>query len=109
MITVDASEIKEEINSISDFLKLRTAMSIDIKGGKLLLHLEDKTVSGRDVKTYVKRFLHRRGLSKIYRVTEDKDTLRISKRKDARRHQTERRGTGPSSYQTVPYYFPNHP
>ena len=109
MITVDASELKEEIDSLSNFLKLRTDMSIDCKGGKLVLQSGNRMVCGRDVKTYVKRFLHKRGLSEFYRATEEKDTIRITRKKHERRRLSDRKGINPSSYQTVPYFFPNHP
>jgi len=78
--------------------------------GVLVVDPMEKTISPREVKTYVKRFLHRKGLSETYRVTEEHGVVRITKRKHKVKRKVEKKGMmPPSSYDTLPYYFPSHP
>jgi len=66
-------------------------------------------MSQRDVKTYVKRFPHRKDLSETYRVTEEHGVARITKRKHKVKRKVEKKGLiPPSPYDTLPYYFPSH-
>jgi hypothetical protein len=56
----------------------------------------------------VKQFLHHKGLSETYRVTEEHGVVRITKRKHKERKAKEK-NTPPSPYDTLPYFFPAHP
>jgi len=109
LITIDTSELESERNSLSDFLKLKIRASITAKGKVLVLDLGEEMLSSRNIKTLVKRFLYHKGLSQVYRVTEEKGVIKIAKRKDAKKRRPEKKGTPPSPYDTLPYLFPNHP
>lgn len=71
MITIDISELKSERDNLSNFLKLKLRASIIVRDRSLVINSEE-VLSSRDVKAFVKRFLHHRGLSEIYRVIEEK-------------------------------------
>ena len=109
MITINVKDLKEESRSLSEYLRSEIPGQMDAKGGNLLLEPKEKVTSTKAVKMLVKRFLHRKGLSEVYRVTEERNVIRITKRKNRQNRSAERKGVGPSSYQTVPFYFPNPP
>jgi hypothetical protein len=101
-------ELGNERRNLSIFLKSKIQASITIKNKMLVLDPKEKTVSPKDVKTHVKQFLHHEGLSETYRVIEEHGSVRITKRKHLVRR-TEKKGTPPSPYDTLPYFFPAHP
>jgi hypothetical protein len=103
------SEIKEERNYLTDFLKTRIQVSIAVKGESLVLDAEEEKLLTKNVKVFVKRFLHQRGLSEAYRVIEEREVIRVAKRKHREERRVRDKGTEPSSYDTLPYYFPNRP
>ena len=109
LVTVDLGELDNEYSRLYAFLKSKIQGPITKKGELPIVVSMEKTVSPRDVKTYVKRFLHREGLSETYRVTEEQGIVRIIKRKRRGGRKTERREIPPSPYDTLPYYFPAHP
>ncbi|MDQ1280499.1 MAG: hypothetical protein QG670_1762 [Thermoproteota archaeon] len=111
LITIDISELENGRNGLSDFLRSRIHASITIKGKTLFLDLSEEKLSPRDVKTLVKSFLHREGLSEIYKVNEEKEVVKIFKRGNGgeRERRPKTKGTPPSSYDTLPYFFPNRP
>ena len=109
LISIDTGELGSERNSLSDFLKSKIQASITAKGKVLILDSGEETLSSRNIKTLVKRFLHHKGLSEVYRVTEEKGLVKITKRKDEKKRRSEKKGTTPSSYDTLPYFFPNRP
>jgi len=108
LITVDLGELKSMRRELSDFLRSKTRVSIAAKRNTLLLRSGEEKLSPREVKAYVKRFLHRKGLSETYRVTEEHRVVRIVKRRHGKK-QVREKGTPPSSYDTLPYYFPVRP
>ena len=109
MITIDASELGSRRSDLADFLKSKTRAQVTSKGGSLILDLGEETASPRGVKMLVKRFLHQRGLSESYRVLEERRVVRITKLRSKEKPSTKNRGTGASSYNTVPFFFPNPP
>lgn len=109
LITVYMGELKNERRRLSVFLKSRFQVPIIMKDEVLVVDPNGEAVSPREVKTYVKRFLHHKGLSETFRVTEEHGAVRITKRKHRKSRKTKRRGLTPSPYDTLPYYFPSHP
>jgi hypothetical protein len=108
LITIDIGELKSERDDLSEFLKSKLRASIITKENILVINSE-KVFSSKDAKTFVKRFLHHKGLSKNYRVIEEKELVRITERKNVGKRKAEKKGTEPSSYDTLPYFFPNRP
>ena len=76
-ITIDMSELKVERNNLSSFLESKTQVPITIEGKMLIIDSKEETLSTRNVKTYVKRFLYHRGLYENYRVTEEHDASEL--------------------------------
>ena len=109
MITIDVSEMKDERDRLAEFLRTKLSAPVEVKGKTLILKPVSPVSTAGDLKTLVKRFLHQRGLSESCRVTLEGDVLRVSRRKHSEGRRSEPKGTGPSSYSTVPYYFPNPP
>ncbi len=105
MIKIDVSELKDERENLSEFLAAKISVSVVSKGTTLLFDKEE--LSARNLKTFVKKFLHVRNLSESYRVVEEEKTIRIVRRKSKGKHGTEKKGTTPSPYSTLPYFFPS--
>src|SRR5438309_624610 len=74
-----ASDIKDGREELQSFLEPRVGMKPSVSGGDL--EMEDsairKGVKPRQVKTYVKRFLHQKGLRKTFRVLVNGSQLTI--------------------------------
>lgn len=109
MIIIDFSEIKNEKGNLSDFLKSKIQVSIAVNGDSLVLDAGEEKLPKRSVKILLKKFLHQRGLEEAYRVIQEKEVARIVKRKHRGKQNTGKKGTPPSPYDTLPYYFPNRP
>lgn len=110
LITVDVGKLKNERQYLFIFLKSKIQVPITAMDEVLVIDPREKTTSPKDVKTYVKRFLHHKGLSETYGVTEEHGVVRITKRKHKVKRKVEKKGmTPPSPYDTLPYYFPSHP
>jgi hypothetical protein len=101
-------ELEHEHQSLSAFLESKIQVSITVKKAVLILDSKEKKVLPKEVKMLVKRFLHREGLYETYRVTEENEVVRIIKREHKVRKAKEK-GTPPSPYDTLPYFFPAHP
>lgn len=106
MITIDISELESERENLFDFLKPKIRASITASGKILTIDPREETLTSKDIKTFVKRFLHHRSLSELYKVTEEKEVVRIVKIKKRKGRRSEKKGREPSSYDTLPYFFP---
>jgi len=110
LIVIEMEEIKTEAGEFSIFLKQKLHIEITVHSSRLILDEGGKELAIKVVKAYAKRFLHSRGISELYRVTESGGVIRFVKRskdRNARKHGKE--GMKPSSYTTLPYYYPNYP
>lgn len=109
MITIDLSQIKNEKGSLSDFLKSKIQVIITVKGDSLVLDTGEDKLPIKSVKMLLKKFLHQKGLEETYRVIEEKEVARIVKQKHREKQNIRKKGTPPSPYDTLPYFFPNRP
>lgn len=105
MISIDLSGLENERNDLLKFLESKTKSSITIKGRLLLFEPGEKTLSPGEIKTLVKRFLHHKGLSDSFRVTEEKGAIKISKLKERKEEKREPKSSPPSPSETLPYFF----
>ena len=105
LIKIDVSGLKDERENLSEFLASRINVSVVSKGTTLLFNKEE--LSARNLKTFVKKFLHVKNLSESYRVVEEEKTIRIVRRKSTGKHGSKKKGTKPSPYSTLPYFFPS--
>lgn len=106
MITVDVSDLKKEVNALAEFLQSKLQASIMIKGKMLVIEDSKAPTRTRDVKMYLKRFLHHRGFSEEYRVTVNRSLVRVLKVKTRKRPKERREGTVPHPADTMPWYYP---
>jgi hypothetical protein len=107
MISIEVHEINNEQRALSNFLKSAIQVSVAVKGNALVLDTGQEKLPTRSVKTLVKKFLHQRGLEDTYRVIKEKEIFRIVKRKHGEKPHHHKKGTPPSSYNTLPYLFTN--
>ena len=105
---IDMGELKSERDGLSEFLKSKFQASI-IAEDKMLVITSEETLSTKNMKEYIKRFLHYKGLTEIYRVIEEKEVIKITKHKKVRKQKPEKKGIEPTSYDMLPYFFPNRP
>jgi hypothetical protein len=104
-ITIDMREPESERSNLSTFLESKIHAQISMEDKKLVVDSGKEALSPRDVKTYVKRFLHSKGLSETYRVTEEHSVVRVTKREHEPNKKVKTK-TPPNPHQTMPYYFP---
>jgi len=107
-MTVDLSQIKNEKNSISDFLRSRAKVTITTRGDFLVLDFGEEKLP-KKVIMLLKKFLHQKSLEETYRVIVEKEAAKIVKQKHEKRQNTGKKVTSPSPYDKLPYYFPNRP
>ena len=70
---------KDNGDELAEFLEPRLGAKLDVSGGELTVDDDSvkKTVNARHVKTYVKRFLWKKGERKNYRVLVEGKELRL--------------------------------
>ena len=107
MIIIEISEINNEKSNLSNFLKSTIQVSIAVKGDSLVLDAGKEKLPTSSVKRLLKKFLHQRGLEDTYRVIKEKEIIQIVKRKHSEKQHSRKKATPPSSYNTLPYFFPN--
>lgn len=105
MITVDASALKEEVNTLTEFLQSKLQTSITMKGKTLLIDDSSAPIKTKDVKMHLNRFIHKRGFSKEYRVTVNRSLIIIVKHhKKPTTHRD--KSVPPHPADTMPWFFP---
>ena len=85
-VKVNASKIKGEEKNITTqlatFLKEKTGGEVSDDGGKIIVKTDAVGVKKSYVKVMVKKFLHKKDLTDIYRVVAgEEETLVINERK----------------------------
>ena len=81
LISIDVSELKVEENSFKDFLEEKLNVKIDFDGKIMKINAEKGVPSYSNVKDYIKRFIYRKGLSAAYKMRNEKDAIKIVKKK----------------------------
>ena len=109
LIKIDLGDLEKEVLYLSTFIESKNSFSVTVMGKELIIDSGKEVPSARKVKELVKQFLHHKGLSESYRVIEENEVVRITKRKQEGKLKTRKKGNKPSSYDTLPYFFPNRP
>jgi hypothetical protein len=83
MVEVDIAELEgEEKDGLGSFIESKLAVKMERKGDTV--SFEDKSerthVSGPEIRTYLKRYLHKHGLKKEFRLLSEDGTLKFVKR-----------------------------
>ncbi|MFQ6134813.1 MAG: hypothetical protein ACE5KU_03230 [Nitrososphaerales archaeon] len=72
MVQINLGKLKDRGDDIVSLLEEKLGVSPVLEGGKVLLEDEDNPVRMKDVKTYLKKYLHREGLRKDTRILVEK-------------------------------------
>ena len=107
LITVDIGELKKESENLRAFMQSEISAPMTVRGKILSIDSPKGSISPRNVKTLVKRFLHKIGWSEAYRVTEENAHITVRKREKERLTNNSRTGEKPSAHQRLPYFFPS--
>lgn len=68
MVQVVLGKLKDRGKDIAALLESKIGVSPVVEGDKITFEGGEKPVRVRDVKTYLKRFLHREGLKRDFRL-----------------------------------------
>ena len=83
MVSINIDELKDEVSGLQEFLekKLNVEVKVDDKAKVMNVGSEEEKLSRGKVKDYVERFIYRKGLSDTYKVSSQKDELKVVKKK----------------------------
>jgi hypothetical protein len=80
MVQIVLSEFRDKSDDIVKFLQDKLKTNVSVEGNRITV--EEKTeVNKNKVKTYLKRFLHREGVRKNYKINIEKDEIKITVKK----------------------------
>ena len=80
MVYVDVDELKDERSSLQEFIEKKLNVKVKVED-KVMNFVSEGEMSRGNVKDYVERFFHRKGLSDTYAVKSQKDEIKIVKKK----------------------------
>lgn len=79
LVQINLGKLKDRGEDIASLLEKKLGVSPVLEGGKVLLEDEDNPVRMKDVKTYLKKYLHREGLRKDTRILVEKGEVNLVK------------------------------
>jgi len=95
-LTVDLGELKDERESLSNFLCSKLKVDVTPSGNKVLVDSEN--LSSKELKRLVSKFVYRRNLMNKYWVELKSGGVKINKFKRAEKHEKRKeKGTPPST------------
>jgi hypothetical protein len=106
LVILDLGDLKKEKHALAEFLQSKLQMPVKIKGNILVLGDEESKTRKNDVKVYIKTYLHQRGYSKMYRVTVNRQQVRLTKTDLQKRRKAPKEGLTPHPADTMPWYYP---
>jgi hypothetical protein len=101
--------MKQETDDLSTFLPSRLQVILTVRGDVFVLDTGDEKLPLQRVKMLLKKFLHQQNLEAMYKVMGEQEAARIVKQKRGQKQKVGKKGTAPSPYDTLPYFFPNRP
>lgn len=81
MVNIEITVLKDEAGELQEFLKNKLGVEVKSDGKVISVGLEEDKISRGKVKEYVERFFYRKDLSKTYLIRNDKDLIKIIKKK----------------------------
>ena len=81
MVNIEITVLKDEVNELQEFLKNKLGVEVKSDGKVISVGLEKDKISRGKVKEYVERFFDRKNLSTTYLIRNDKDLIKIIKKK----------------------------
>ncbi len=77
MVKINLGKLKNKESDVRAFLQEKLGVEPTVEGGSITVGDEDHPVKVGDVKTYLKRYVHREGLKKEARVLVEKGEVKI--------------------------------
>ena len=94
-LKVDLGELKDEIESLSSFLRSKLKVDVTPSGSKVFVDSEN--LSSKELKRFVNKFVYRRNLNNKYWVALKGNVVKINKFKHSeKRGKRKGKGTPPS-------------
>jgi len=95
-LKVDLSELEDEKESLSSFLRSKLKVDVTSSGNKVLVDSEN--LSPQELKKLINKFVYHQNLMNIYWVALESDVVKINKFKRAeKKEKRKRKGTPPST------------
>ena len=95
-LTVDLGELKDEIESLSNFLRSKLKVDVTPSGNKV--SVDSENLSSKELKRLVSKFVYRRNLMNKYWVELKSGGVKINKFKRSEKHEKRKeKGTPPST------------
>jgi hypothetical protein len=77
LVQINLGKLKDRGDEIITMLEEKLGVSPVLEGGKILLEEEDRPVKMKDLKMYLKKYLHREGLRRDNRILVDKGEVNL--------------------------------
>lgn len=106
MITVDLGDLKGERDALAKYFQLKFQASVEINDKTLLVDDSKVPIRARDVKRYLKRFIHHRKFLEKYRVIVDHSFIKVSKVRTRKSKPRRKEVPAPNPEDTMPWFFP---
>ena len=81
MVNIEITVLTDEAGELQEFLKNKLGVEVKSDGKVISVGLEEDKISRGKVKEYIERFFYRKDLSKTYLIRNDKDLIKIIKKK----------------------------
>jgi len=81
LVNIEITVLKDEAGDLQEFLKNKLGVEVKSDGKVISVGLEEDKISRGKVKEYIERFFYRKDLSKTYLIRNDKDLIKIIKKK----------------------------
>ncbi len=95
-LRVDLSELENERETLSDFLRAKLKVDITSSGNKVLVDSEN--LPQKELKRLVNKFVYHRNLNHKYWVALESNLVKINKFKRSEKHEKRKeKGTPPST------------
>ena len=76
MININVEKLKDKKNDLEIFLKQKLQeKNVTLEENKIVI--KDESLRRKDLKTYLKKFLHKEGLKNDYRILSDKEQIKL--------------------------------
>ena len=94
-LTVDLGELKDERESLSNFLRSKLKVDVTSRGNKV--SVDSENLSSKELKRLVSKFVYRRNLMNKYWVVLKSGGVKINKFKRAEKHEKRKKKETPPS------------
>jgi hypothetical protein len=95
-LKVDLGELREESESLSTFLRSKLKVDVTLRGGKLWV--DSETMSLKELKRMVNKFVYHQNLNNRYWVGLESDVVKINRFKHSKKKEEhKKKGNIPST------------